>query len=132
MKELEEQFVPRDVALDLRKLGFEDLCFGFYVGKDPVPHLLNDGIVKDTNFRLDSRGCFRAPTREQAISFLETKSMFAEIFIDMTAEPKWCFQIYKYEDFGNWEEIQNLDFSLYRTKPEAELECIKKMIRHLL
>jgi hypothetical protein len=60
--------------------------------------------------------------------FREKYNLFCEIQIDRTTEPKFCFDIFQYEHFGNYEKIEVEEWYLYRTQEEAELECLKKLI----
>ena len=55
-----------------------------------------------------ARGCniCSRPTQEQVINWLrEARNIFIEIQIDRTTDPKFCYEIFKYTDFGNWELI---------------------------
>jgi len=42
-----------------------------------------------------------------------------EIGVDMTSFPKYVFDIYKYEHFGNYTHIEVREWYLYRTWQEA-------------
>ena len=60
--------------------------------------------------------------------FREKYNLFCEIQIDRTTAPKFCFNIFQYEHFGNYEEIRIGEWYLYRTQEEAEIECLKELI----
>lgn len=53
------------------------------------------------------------------IDSLATLGLVVEISLDRTCEPKFAFDIYKYEHFGNYEPIQVREWYLYRTWQEA-------------
>lgn len=129
-----KEFVPYNEALELRKLEFDEPCFGYYdntgklffntngqpVGKDWV---WEGNQIVPTDMVL-------APTHSQAFRFFREKyNLHSEILLDQTSQPKYCFEIHKYEDFGNYEEIRIGEWFLYRTPEEAELECIKHLIK---
>jgi len=39
--------------------------------------------------------------------------------LDQTSYPKYCPEIFKYKDFGNYQEVTIKDFALYKTYEEA-------------
>lgn len=50
-----------------------------------------------------------------------------EIEVDRTSTPKFAFDIYKYEHFGNYEKIEVRDWYLYRTWQEAFDKAIEEL-----
>ena len=125
---MEKEFIPYEQALALKELGFDEPCFWWY---DFEKELRKDRIgVESINSKyfIDSKSC-SAPLYSQSFRwFREKHNLFHEIQIDRTAEPKFCFDIFQYEHFGNYEEIRIGEWYLYRTQEEAELECLKKLI----
>jgi hypothetical protein len=128
---MEKEFIPYEQALALKELGFDEPCFGVYYISDeeheviksfpPYVYSKNIGIYKKYNVL--------APLYQQAFRwFREKYNLFCEIQIDRTTEPKFCFDIFQYEHFGNYEKIEVKEWYLYRTQEEAELECLKKLI----
>jgi hypothetical protein len=120
---MKNDIVPYHIALDMKSIGFDEPCFAWYVsgsygleyGEVIKSDLIRDGIV--------------APTFSQAFRwFREKYNLFCEIQIDRTTEPKFCFDIFQYEHFGNYEKIEVEEWYLYRTQEEVELECLKKLI----
>jgi hypothetical protein len=53
------------------------------------------------------------------IDKLATLGYVVEINLDRTSAPKYAFDIYKYEHFGNYEKIEVREWYLYRTWQEA-------------
>ena len=134
---MEKEFVPYDAAKKLRAIGFDESCCAFYEEERIVnkPQMVDD---KD-QYRVSGwRTCknsevpthyFAAATISQAFRwFRDTHNMFHEIQIDRTTQPKFCYAIFHYEHYGNYEEIKIEDWSLYRTYEEAELECLETLI----
>lgn len=121
---MEKEFIPYEQALKLKELRFGEPCFGFY-GTDGhwyLQYCRNGNIFKRNN------GCL-SPTFSQIFRwFREKYNLFCEIQIDRTTDPKFFFDIYQYEHFGNYKEIRIGEWYLYRTYEEAELECLKKLI----
>ena len=134
---MEKEFIPYEQALALKELGFDEPCFGKYLSslqsdwKDFELTLemgINEEFEDNRNIYLFEGAC-SAPTFSQAFKFFREKhNLFYEIQIDRTTEPKFCFDIFQYEHFGNYEEIRIGEWYLYRTQEEAELECLKELI----
>lgn len=135
---MEKEFIPYEQALALKELGFDTPCFGLYENKK-IGHSweTSQGIVTPITYRRNSnfvehilsKDDCTAPTFSQAFRwFREKHNLFHEIHIDKTAEPKFCFDIFQYEHFGNYDEIRIGEWYLYRTQEEAELECLKELI----
>lgn len=69
---------------------------------------------------------------DQALEWLEAEyGLVYEIGLDKTTEPKYCFEIYQYEDFGNYQEIKVDEWLLYRSRNEAKSECLNQMLKYL-
>jgi hypothetical protein len=122
---MEKEFIPYEQALALKELGFDEPCFGYYISVQ----VRNPFLVIEKVF--DTQGGYFtfAPLYQQAFRwFREKYNLFCEIQIDRTTEPKFCFDIFQYEHFGNYEKIEIKEWYLYRTQEEVELECLKKLI----
>lgn len=120
-------FVPSEPALILKELGFDEPCFGYYVGL---------GDNKENPFKLvqikSEKGQFEwidnvchAPTFSQAFRFFRKKYELHS-FIDC----KWKNIGWEYElvDLNKMEKISCIGNYGYKTPEEAELECLKKLI----
>ncbi len=53
------------------------------------------------------------------IDSLQTLGYAVEISLDRTSSPKYAFDIYKYEHFGNYTLIEVREWFLYRTWQDA-------------
>ena len=122
---MEKEFIPYEQALALKELGFDEPCIKYYwtdgmftkTYESPFNHNKRDNLIS-------------APLYQQAFRwFREKYNLFCEIQIDRTTEPKFCFDIFQYEHFGNYEKIEVKEWYLYRTQEEVELECLKELIR---
>ena len=130
---MEKDFVPYEQALALKELEFDEPCLAFYwiTGKFYITAEYHNyvGFHKQNQLGDYNYDSTSAPTFSQAFRwFKEKHNLFHEIQIDRTAEPKFCFDIFQYEHFGNYEEIRIGEWYLYRTQEEAELECLKELI----
>ena len=61
------------------------------------------------------------------IDSLATLGFVVEISLDRTSAPKYAFDIYKYEHFGNYELIQVREWYLYRTWQEAFEAAVEEL-----
>jgi hypothetical protein len=122
---MEKEFIPYKQALELAKLNFNEKCFGYY----GIENKLHFEISGNLDSNLTRRNFLAAPTFSQVFRwFREKYNLFCEIQIDRTPEPEFCFDIFQYEHFGNYEKIEVKEWYLYRTQEEVELECLKTLI----
>jgi hypothetical protein len=120
---MKNEFVSYNQAIQLRLLGIDEICFTHYWGEQ----FLNENIggwMKNSNTKY-----IMAPLKQQVFRwFCQKYNLFSEILLDKTTYPKFCFEIHKYQDFGNWEKVENTDWCLYISREEAESACIDKLI----
>ena len=115
---IEKEFVPYDLALELRNLGFDDYVFAFY-WTDTKQLILDspDYSGKHNGVHL------QAPLWQQAFRFFREKYMLSgETYIFKNF---WNFDI---EDINNSIQLYTSDITSYSTYEEAELECLVKLI----
>lgn len=69
---------------------------------------------------------------EDALEWIESEyGLVYDIALDRTTAPKYAFEIYEYEDFGNYTHITSDQWFLYRTRKEATYECLTAMINYI-
>lgn len=108
---MEKQFVPYDLALRLKKLGFDEKCFGVYYSKD------GDVRIYDGNESGD------APLWQQAFDwFRDEHNMSGEVFLYGTPDG-FAYGIYNTIKT----EINDVSDIIGNFK-EARLECLRKLI----
>ena len=125
---MKKEFVPYEIALSLKELGFDKITFGVYyisddkhevvVSNGPYNYGKNTGIYKKYNVL--------TPTFSQAFRWFREKYNIIpnihSVYIDET-HTKINFWVW----FANYEENSNEEI-YYGTYEEAELECLKKLI----
>jgi hypothetical protein len=125
---MESLFVPYEIALSLKELGFDkEICFGRWTtypdGEgflDTTKHSIYQGR-DDLN-----RQCL-APLYQQAFSFFREKynlDSFVKHLYKSTIKVGYYFGI---DEYNGIEFQMELD-GYYETYEEAELECLKKLI----
>ena len=126
--DISKNFIPYDLALELKDLGFDKPCFAFYgLSRDDYKTIrlsifqnLKTDYLPDVH-HLDVT-C-DAPLYQQAFRFFREKYMLSgEIYIFKNI---WNFDI---EDINNSIQLYTSDITSYSTYEEAELECLVKLI----
>jgi hypothetical protein len=117
------EFVPYEIALELKELGFDEECFSFYDTTDKELHLIN----RVYNNQLE--GAFIAPLYQQAFRWFMNKHMF---FSYILREQSFDEQHIVYQ--GIYHKISkrgNSPNSTCRSKytyEEAQIELLKHLI----
>ncbi len=118
---MDNEIVPYEQALELKKVGFEYISTIFAYDQSGELYT-RDGIPHDFNIR----GLLSAPTFSQAFRWFREKYNIIpnihSVYIDET-HTKINFWVW----FANYEENSNEEI-YYGTYEEAELECLKKLI----
>lgn len=116
-----KEFIPYEQALDLKELGFDEPCFGFYY---PNGKLIN---IVTTGFPDDKKDCVFAPLYQQVFRWFREK--YKLIFCNDYGSNEYFYWIISEDEqtfFENTDEKENV--IIYKTYEEAELECLKKLI----
>ncbi len=116
---MKKLFVPYEIALALKELGFDETCFGYYGIENELKIEVSSNL--DTN--LARRNFYTAPTFSQAFKFFREKyNMKFYILEDIWNH--WCTPRILDEDTDDYEEF----IGSYETMEEAEQECLIKLI----
>jgi hypothetical protein len=134
----DKEFVPYQIALDMKELGFDEPCFTFYpkegkMGFDGKYHSIKEGYKNSTvnaiwikRYKKDFE-CVAAPTFSQAFRWFREKHDLYHVI----------------KMFGDWDKPQfsyiisgramtnpahMWHYEEENTYEEAELECLKKLI----
>lgn len=127
------KLVPYDISMKLKKLGFNEQCFSYYskLGEAKIPHFVYFNNLSNK----EPKECL-APTPSQVFDWFEkTYQIFPMIVVDQTSYPKYAFEIAQF--FGNPKDLSEIEWGwkdnilsqfLYKTRLEAEIDCIKKVL----
>jgi len=122
---MESLFIPYEIALALKELGFDEPCIGWY-----NPQVNYKKVTTDNYWAFHLTGEWEnfkpAPLYQQAFRFFREK-------YDLRIWIESNYGVLKFEYViattnPNFINKQFNDFSGYNTYEEAELECLKKLI----
>jgi hypothetical protein len=98
---MKKDWIPFELALELKQLGFDETCLRFYLMYLP------------------------APTYSQAFRWFREKSLLEGV-VEQANDFYWYkFSVYLYGKEGKHQISNGLEFDTYE---EAELACLKKLI----
>ena len=127
---MEKEFVTYEIALRLKRLGFDGDCLGCFTKDGELSYDYSDNRGVGHYFQ----DC-AAPTYNQAFRwFREKYKLFGEILTDCTTYPKFCYTYNRFignpddltsEEWG-WEDIWMKNSMLYKTYEEAQEGCLIK------
>jgi len=121
---MEKEFVPYELAWELKQLNFDETCFGYYHNLG-----LHQLLLSQRDLRADNNDSIEycvAPTYSQAFRwFREKYDLYGEVKLTSVNLPNESdFVWYAYDASGNdWE-----DNVFQETYEEAELACLQKLI----
>ena len=137
---MQKEFIPYELALELKELGFNEFCAGRYYTNDSALPIFMQWTIKDgTDFNsiLLPYGSdnvmlspfISAPLYQQVFRwFREKHNLFGLVFYHtdnkINFESPHYFRIYEMKHKGKQIEHSKE----YKTYEEAELECLKKLI----
>jgi hypothetical protein len=140
---MKKEFVPYELAVKLKDLGFDEPCFGYYVdgelrginlgieelgGIEPYYqrfgfHTLNNHDIDNPN-----KIVVTTPTFSQAFRWLLNRHNLYGIIIP-TETMNWTFKTMTVvEDVIEVPPYNHVDANDYSTYEEAELACLEKLI----
>ena len=127
---MEKEFIPYEQALELKELGFdEELCFGRWTYRyNSKEGYLNTLKHSHTQGRNDLNQQCLAPLYQQAFRWFREKyniDSFVKYLYKSTFKVGYYFSI----DQEKGIEYQMDINSWYNTYEEAQLECLKKLIK---
>jgi len=122
---MNNEFVLYKESLELKQIGFDEECFSRYVNGE----LLTYKEHNDDNYHWSNE--ISVPLIQQAFRwFRDTHKLYAEILVDRTMGPKFCYQIFCFnQNEFDWEDLTDRkEFFLEYFYEKAEYDCLKKLI----
>ena len=129
---MEKEFVKYEIALELKELGFDEICISRYCIITEWEKPTGTILLQQTDCTFLDKNLIKAPIYQQAFRFFREKyNLHAEPYtVDMGAI-EYCFQIrdlysekYVYDNFVGATSYSGT----FNTSEEAELACLVKLI----
>jgi len=108
-----KEFIPYEQALELKELGFDEPCFGWFASDKT----LIKEVIEKTDFTL-------APLYQQVVEWLRQKGIIIELIVDgwgddnCVSEEYLCYRIFIWE-IGKPKPHHNDDLGALATPQEA-------------
>ena len=116
---MEKEFVPHNLALRLKSLGFDEYCFAFYCTEYNVIGFL----------RLNNSTCpenyIALPTFGQAFRWFDYSTDWSGFIVPSKEEGLFDWEIQNYVD-PNYLSVQSDEY--YTKREDAELACLEKLV----
>ncbi len=133
---MKREFVPYELALKLKQLGFDEPCLTYYNYDKKIERSDDWAYGVTLKDKRDRNECL-APLFQQAFRWLrETHQIFPEVVTDCTTEPKFAYTYTRF--FGNpndlgseewgWENNIGQYSLLYRTYEDAQRDCLEEIL----
>ena len=129
---MEKEFVPYELAVKLKVLGFDEPCFGYYDGNHNLQFMYNGIPEKFTEKRMGPAdsvwvGWISAPTYSQCFRWFREKHNIDGL-LHKTAEGSYYFWITEceYENYNHYKYYNQMVY--FNTYEEAELACLERLI----
>ncbi len=123
-----QEFIPYDLALEMKQLGFDEPCFAVYEYKKWFLVEVKNSMSYESCLKLD---VFPAPTFSQCFRFFREKEYYSEITTECTQADGsigFSWRIWKPWLIEEWSPENGINEWSYKTYEEAELAAIVKLI----
>ena len=121
---MEKEFIPYEQALDLKELGFDELCLDKY---DPRFEKLSSNMETWSNEHYPETLMISAPLYQQAFRWFREKQGLHCIYTMGDDWNNYYWQVWR-NDTMTKTYVCSSDW-VYETYEEAELACLNKLIR---
>ena len=120
---IENEFIPYQESLELKELGFNEPCFGYYYtlnGKNWVFADKHKYYQLDEEINIGPKFSLLVPTYSQAFRWFRDKGFL----ISFSSHDKDTYEFYI-----KWISTKSILSNEYKTYEEAELECLRQLIK---
>ena len=109
---MKQEFVPYELALKIKELGFDEPCFGFYY---------DDGELQIKEGNHSPLGYLNSPTFSQAFRWFRENHQWT-IKVNQVTKNNWSYTL---ENFPNDRTYYG---EVYKSFEVAEIGCLEKLI----
>ena len=118
---MEKEFLPYDIALALKELGFDESCLNFYFRGEVLIEM------KATHTFKEDSECIKAPLYQQSFRWFREKYKI-ECYVNSYWKEIDSSKRTYYANYNYGSDIFYTITKEFETHEEAELECLKKLI----
>lgn len=118
---MNKEFIQYTEALELKELGFDEPCFGYYQGG--TNNLITEQIIKSQG---DGNWCL-APLYQQAFRWFREKHKL-DSMVQPTYSPKYQYRMFHIEGKTKVQIYGDYMGKEFNTYEETELACLIKLI----
>jgi hypothetical protein len=114
---MEKEFIPYELALRMKQLGFDEKCFRYYQNG----FLMNDNpylVPKNSHLLTSEKEC-SSPLFQQAFRWFREKGYLISFSSHDTSV---------HDFYIKWQPSKSILSDTYDTYEEAELACLEKLI----
>lgn len=119
---MKNEFIPYEQTLELKQLGFNEPCFGYW-NADPYLPTPTFNLVKP----FDHKWCLPAPLYQQAFRWFREKKLADACVCRYQSRDGGIYYYYVINHDYGVEETKHYEEG-FITYEEAELACLKKLI----
>jgi hypothetical protein len=129
---MKKEFIPYEQALELKELGFDEPCICRYCVVTKWEEPTGEILLQLLDCELSERNLVKAPLYQQAFRWFREKYNLNGILNHYPNTKLWDFSVHDLTWSGKEfiEHVKKEDRSVkYSTYEEAELACLKKLIK---
>lgn len=124
---MDKEFAPYTESLELKQIGFDEPCFGWYDGE--YKDIINYDRTRNSCGWLNDNSC-SSPTFSQAFRWFREKHRIMCVIDfyndgDIWEDTMYSVTISEFEHFKTHDTFVQYE---YKTYEEAELDCLRKLI----
>jgi hypothetical protein len=126
-----KEFVPYELALRIKELGFDEPCLAIYSNANPKTGLYT---LKKYRLKLIKQASqkdkgVKAPTWNSAFRWFREKHFYISyVCAPYKEHDEFYFRIRHIGDVINEGQLESCESQVYNTYEEAELACLEKLI----
>ena len=131
---MKKEFIPYEIAIELKELGFDEPCLAFYDGKNTESFYFNNLRDASGDYipfqKHDRLKWFGAPLYQQAFKFFREKhNLLGNVYSNASG---WLWEIHDNiggtHRFGSEYSGDCEESGMFTSFDKAEQECLKKLI----
>ena len=121
---MNKEFIPYELALSLKQLGFDEPCLFYYYGSNDLQSLIQIDMPRLVNHNESILGtCYSAPSYSQAFRWFREKHNLKSCIMFRTS-------MADNEEYYDWLiKGQEVVYRHFKTYEEAELACLVALIK---